>query len=80
MLALAHHVERLVESGAIRNHATAARALGVSRARIAQVMSMLHLSPAIQAAVLAGRVRSERVARDAARGVRWETQRNRCLA
>ena len=47
-LALAHHVERMVESGAIRNHAAVARVLGVTRARIAQVMGLLHLSPDIQ--------------------------------
>ena len=62
-LALAHHVERLVELGAIKKHAAAARALGVSRARIAQVMCLLQLSPELQAVVLAGRVTSEQAVR-----------------
>ena len=77
-LALAHHVERLVERGAIKNHSAAARALGVSRARIAQVMALLHLSPEIQAAVLARRVTSERRVRAVAREACWERQAENC--
>ena len=34
-LALAQHIERLVEGGAVKNHAQAARLLGVTRARVA---------------------------------------------
>ena len=74
-LALAHHVERLVESGAIKNHAEAARALGVSRARMAQVMSLLNLSPTIQEVILHGDLNvGERWLRSAAREVLWQVQ------
>ena len=48
MLALAHHIEDLIEKGAIPDYATAAAALGVTRARVTQVMSLLLLAPEIQ--------------------------------
>ena len=38
----------------MKNHAEAVLALGVSRARIAQVMGLLHLSPEFQAAGAGG--------------------------
>src|SRR6266850_591084 len=37
MLALAHHVEALVEDGVLADYAAAARLLGVTRARMSQV-------------------------------------------
>ena len=43
MLALAHYVERLVEEGAVRSYADAARQLGVSRARMSQILNLLNL-------------------------------------
>ena len=52
MLALAHHIERAVESAVIESNADAARALGLSRARMTQVMNLLLLSPEIQARIL----------------------------
>ena len=39
-------------------------------------MCLLQLSPEIQAAVLAGRVTSEREVRDVAKEVRWDGQRS----
>ena len=54
MLALAHHVERLIDRGKLKDYAEAARMLGVSRARIAQVLNLLVLSPEIQEEILLG--------------------------
>jgi len=56
MLAMAHQVERLVESGEVASYAHAARALGLTRARLTQVMNLLLLSPAVQDRVLAGEI------------------------
>jgi hypothetical protein len=54
MLALAHYVERLVEEGAVASYADAARQLGVSRARMSQILNLLNLSPRVQEALLLG--------------------------
>ncbi len=54
MLALAHHVERLVEEGTVASYADAARQLGVSRARMSQVLNLLNLPPRLQEALLLG--------------------------
>jgi hypothetical protein len=56
MLAMAHQVERLVESGDVPSYAHAARALGLTRARLTQLMNLLLLSPAVQGRVLAGEI------------------------
>ena len=44
MLALAYHVEDLVERGVLASYAEAAAKLGVSRARLAQVVRLVNLS------------------------------------
>ena len=54
MLALAHYVERLVEVGTLASYADAARQLGVTRARMGQVLNLLNLSPQVQEALLLG--------------------------
>ncbi len=54
MLALAHYVERLVEEGAVASYADAARQLGVSRARMTQVLNLLNLPPRVQEGLLLG--------------------------
>ena len=75
MLALAHHIDRKVEAGEIQNYAVAARLLGISRARMAQVMALLNLAPAIQEALLLGRLKaSERDLRGVVREAAWEGQ------
>lgn len=53
MLALAHHIETACRLGRLKNHAAAARELGVTRARVAQMMNLTFLAPDIQDAVLA---------------------------
>jgi len=75
LLALAHHVERLVEEGQLKDYAHAARVLGMTRARMAQVMNLLFLSPGILEGILAGKlVIGERLLRTVLRHVGWEEQ------
>ena len=75
MLALAHHVERLIDAGELAGYAEAARALGVTRARLTQVMNLLLLAPEIQAQVLVDEVSgSERRLRGVVAGVCWIEQ------
>jgi len=56
LLALAHHWRRLIRGGVVRDQTDLARLVGVSRARISQVMRLLDLAPDIQEAVLDGKV------------------------
>ncbi len=76
MLALAHYVERLVEEGAVASYADAARQLGVTRARMSQILNLLNLPPRVQEALLLGELHlSERRIR--ALGARAEWVYNR---
>src|SRR2546423_8253066 len=52
ILALAHRLDELARSGAVRDHGELARLGHVSPARICQFMTLLHLAPAIQEYVL----------------------------
>ena len=60
MLALAYHVEALIDSGKLRDYADAARRLGVSRARMTQVSNLRWLPCAVQERILGGEKISER--------------------
>ena len=51
-LALAHKIEAMIREGELRDLADAARAMGLTRARVTQVMNLLLLAPAIQEAIL----------------------------
>ncbi len=71
MLALAHCVERPVEEGSVASYADAARQLGVSRARMSQVLNLLNLPPRVQEGLLLGDLHlSERWMRALAAG--WD--------
>ena len=75
LLALAHVLERLVEEGELEDYAEAARRLGVSRARVAQVIGLLSLSPRLAERIIAGElVTSERKVRAALREPSWQAQ------
>jgi len=75
LLALAHHIERLIEKRALKSHAEAAQRLGVSRTRMAQIMRLLTLSPVVQEAILSGKVEvSERAVRPVVETVLWREQ------
>jgi hypothetical protein len=52
LLALAHRFEKLVQAGDVRDYADLARLSGVTRARITQIMNLLHLAPEIQDEIL----------------------------
>jgi hypothetical protein len=52
LMALAIRFDALVRGGAVRDHAQLARLGHVTRARVSQVMSLLHLAPDIQEAIL----------------------------
>ena len=52
-LALAHEIERRVRAGELTDLAHAARAFGLTRARVTQIMNLLLLAPTIQAQILA---------------------------
>ena len=64
-----------MEQGKLKNYAEAAGVLGVTRARMARIMSLLYLSPALQEAILDGRlVVSERQLLPALRHESWGKQ------
>ena len=80
ILALAHRLDELVRSGAVRDHGELARLGHVSPARICQFMTLLHLAPAIQEYLLFLTTAetipiTELVLRKIAREPRWDRQR-----
>ncbi len=76
MLALAHYIERQIDEGAISDYAAAARALGVTRARVTQLMNLLLLAPEIQKGIVGGElVLTERALRRVVREPDWDEQR-----
>jgi hypothetical protein len=52
LMALALRFDGLVRSGAVRDYAELARLGHVTRARMSQIMSLLHLAPDLQEALL----------------------------
>ena len=52
-LALAHKIDEMIRAGELRHLADAARAIGVSRARMSQIANLLLLAPEIQEVILA---------------------------
>lgn len=83
-LALAHVLQRRVDSGELADYAAMARALGFTRARISQLMDLLLLAPDIQAEILFLEVPpgeqplSERRLRDTVlKSLDWREQRRR---
>lgn len=79
LLALAYVIEERIRTGALPNHAAAARWLGVTTARISQIVGLTLLAPAIQEWILCatpGEVASlrERYARPIAAQPSWERQ------
>lgn len=82
LMALAIRFENLVEEGHVRDYADLARLGHVTRARITQIMNLLHLAPNIQEDLLflplttAGRDPiSERPLRPIAAQPDWQAQR-----
>jgi hypothetical protein len=52
LMALALKFERLIRAGAVSDYAELARLGHVTRARVTQIMNLLHLAPGIQEAIL----------------------------
>ena len=74
-LALAHHIDRLIERGLVTDFAAAARMLGVSQPRLTHLMGLLLLAPEIQTAVLFDELKlGDKELRRLARVAPWEEQ------
>jgi hypothetical protein len=54
LMALAINFQNMVDGGEVRDHANLARLGYVSRARLRQIMNLLHLAPGIQERLLHG--------------------------
>ena len=52
MLALAHHIEAAIEEGRFDSAADVARALGLSRNRVAVLLCLTSIAPSIQEQIL----------------------------
>lgn len=80
-LALAHHLQAAIDRGAIADRADVARKLGLTRARVTQLLDLLLLAPDLQAAVLAMETvdgtepMAERTLRAVAHAGTWMEQR-----
>ena len=81
MLALAHELQRLIDSGEIHDRAALAAQVGFTRARVTQIMDLLLLAPDIQEEVLFSRrdgprthAITERALRSVARHPAWAEQ------
>ena len=83
MLALAHRLQRSIDSGEIHDRAAVARQYGLTRARVTQLLNLTLLAPDIQEQVLALEAvdglepTSERALRGVSREMAWGEQRRR---
>ncbi|WP_395831669.1 hypothetical protein [Archangium violaceum] len=81
MLALAHHLQGAIDRGVVPDRATVARRLGLTRARVTQLLDLLLLAPDLQDAVLAleavdgAEPLAERTLRAVAHAGTWAEQR-----
>ena len=81
MLALAHHLQGAIDRGLVADRAAVARKLGLTRARVTQLLDLLLLAPDLQVAVLAleavdgAEPMSERALRAVAHAGSWVEQR-----
>jgi len=84
LLALARHIDDLVRSGTLGSYAAAARLGHVSRARMSQILALVHLAPDLQEQMLflqrPARGRTAPVLRQVlqvAAALDWDEQRRR---
>ena len=79
LIALAHHIEAQIEAGELAGYAEVARSLGLTRARLTQVMNLLLLAPEIQEQLLTGDLRvTERRLRGVVGEPDWKLQLSLC--
>jgi hypothetical protein len=80
MLALAHKIRQTIDRGEIRDQAKAARRLGLTRARLTQILDLTLLAPVLQEKVLfleaigGAEPPSERLLRDVVQIPAWRDQ------
>lgn len=78
LLALAHHLQDLLDQGVVRDYADIARLSGLSRARVTQIMNLTLLAPKIQEEILLpGNNKlseSEQTLRNVLKKLDWKTQ------
>jgi hypothetical protein len=78
MLVLAHQIHRAVDASRLTDYSEIAQQIGLTRARVSQIMKLRHLSPAIQQAILSepDRVANlrERQVRHIPRETDWRAQ------
>ena len=76
-LALAYRIQRAIEAGEIKDQAEAARLLGLTRARVSQMLDLTLLAPDIQERILdaGARSRGERILRSVSGIQNWNGQR-----
>jgi hypothetical protein len=75
MIALAHHIDDLIDRGVIESYGEVARALGISDTRMVQIQDLTLLSPRIQEALLEGRLKmSPRAAQKLIKRGLWKEQ------
>jgi len=81
MLALAHECEALIAAGVVADRAELAGVLGLTRARVTQLMDLTLLAPDIQEEILVAQVEpgrdpiTEHALRAIVRHAEWEEQR-----
>jgi hypothetical protein len=81
MLALAHKIQQAIDRGAVRDRAEVARRLGLTRARVTQLLDLTLLAPDIQERILFSEAvdglepMAERAVRTAVRVEDWARQR-----
>jgi hypothetical protein len=80
ILALAHKLDGLVQSGVVKNYGELARLGHVTPARLSQILLLLHLAPAIQEHILfasasEAHLLTEGELRKIAREPLWDRQR-----
>lgn len=83
MLALAHSMQRAIDRGEIRDQSEAAQRLGITSARLSQILDLTLLCPWIQREVLAAESRAsfdltERSLREAVTRSSWAQQEEAC--
>ncbi|MBI5788791.1 MAG: hypothetical protein HZA78_08065 [Candidatus Schekmanbacteria bacterium] len=54
LLALAHHLQDLIDQGVVQDYADIARLSGLTKARVSQIMHLTLLAPQIQEEILIG--------------------------
>ena len=80
-LALAHQIQRRIDRGELRDQAEAAQRLGLTRARLTQILDLTRLAPDVQEEILfleicdAAKPLRERVLREMVHFTSWTEQR-----